>query len=376
MSNFQTLDIDMIITHLYIDNLYTFLDATLDLTYPRQLTNSSIDNQCLPNRAKFLVKRVCVLSGANASGKTSLGRLLFSFQSLLAKPTVLVYELGKCRYDKTKPMTLSVEFVTLTDEPVLHSLTLKDDKFSYQNSRIAKNDTVYLARKKLKQSKPYALDWFGLEELITPYLNQGWYYLFSENADEHSGFDEMNLNVAVMKAILQTFDGSISDVLLSQDDKGVNGFSIHFDNNDVVLVDKHRQATGLNRLSRGTYDAIKVAHMVSWLMSDALTDKGSSIYFLDEKMAFSHSELEQAILNLMIEKLPHHAQLFYTTHNHDILEMNLPVHNYVFLVKQKGTSQFLQPETIFKKNDRKLLSYVKNNLFKVLPDTSKIDELL
>lgn len=366
----------MIITHLHIDNLYTFLDTTLDLTYPRQLTNSSIDNQCLPNRPKFLVKRVCVLSGANASGKTSLGRLLFTFQSLLAKPAVLIHELNKCRYDKTKPMRLSVEFVTLTDEPILHSLTLKGDEFSYQNSRIAKNDTVYLVRKKLGQSKPYELDWIGFETLITPYLNQGWYYLFSENTDEHFGFDEMDLDIAVMKAILQTFDGSISDVLLSQDDKGVNGFSIHFDNNDVVLVDKQRQATGLNRLSRGTYDAIKVAHMVSWLMADTGSHKGSSIYFLDEKMAFSHSELEQAMLNLMIEKLPHHAQLFYTTHNYDILDMNLPIHNYVFLTKQKGKSTFLQPEAVFKKNDRKLLGYVKNNLFKVLPDTSKIDELL
>ena len=93
-------------------------------------------------------------------------------------------------------------------------------------------------------------------------------------------------------------------------------------------------------------------------------------------MAFAHSELEQAIVNLIIDKLPNHSQFFYTTHNYDILDMSLPVHSYVFLKKDKAAAVFVHPEDTFNKNDRSLLNYVKNDIFSTLPDTSQIDDLM
>lgn len=119
-----------------------------------------------------------------------------------------------------------------------------------------------------------------------------------------------------------------------------------------------------------------VAEFVSHLLSDYEHSDIPDTYFLDEKMAFAHSELEQAIVNLIIEKLQPNSQFFYTTHNYDILEMNLPIHSYVFLKKDNEYSQFVQPEILFKKNDSKLLNYVKNDVFSTLPDTTAIDELL
>ncbi|MDK7178494.1 hypothetical protein QP445_13820, partial [Micrococcus luteus] len=81
-------------------------------------------------------------------------------------------------------------------------------------------------------------------------------------------------------------------------------------------------------------------------------------------------------LSLLIAHLPRHAQLFYTTHNYDVLDMNLPVHSYVFMSKDEEGTSIVQPEQIINKNDRSLLNYVKNNVFNTLPDMSKMELLL
>ena len=78
----------------------------------------------------------------------------------------------------------------------------------------------------------------------------------------------------------------------------------------------------------------------------------------------------------MIESLPRNSQLFYTTHNYDILEMNLPSHSYTFL-KKDGYSEFIHPEKLgYNKNDRGLLSYVKNDVFGTRPNLDSIYNLL
>jgi len=93
-------------------------------------------------------------------------------------------------------------------------------------------------------------------------------------------------------------------------------------------------------------------------------------------MAYSHSEMEIAMLNLMIEKLSPNAQLFYTTHNCDLLEMNLPSHSYTFLRKDPFV-KVAHPEKMgYTKNDRNLLGYMKNDVFSTLPDTTRIENLL
>ena len=89
------------------------------------------------------------------------------------------------------------------------------------------------------------------------------------------------------------------------------------------------------------------------------------------------SEIEIAMINLIIQKMGNRSQFFYTTHNYEVLEMNLPVHSYLFLKKDEdGNSTFIQAENIFKKNDRSILSYVKNDILGTLPKTNLIDDLI
>ena len=97
---------------------------------------------------------------------------------------------------------------------------------------------------------------------------------------------------------------------------------------------------------------------------------------MDEQLAYSHSYMEVNLLNVMIQFLGRNSQLFFTTHNYDILDLDFPVHSYVFFSKREDRTDIIQPENTFKKNDRSLLNAVQNNVFGHLPDITKIDELL
>lgn len=161
----------------------------------------------------------------------------------------------------------------------------------------------------------------------------------------------------------------------------IEGYSVTFANNDKVMIDLDGEITNKNRLSRGTYEAIKIAHLLSRLVEGYKKEQKtrlaySSIFFLDEKMAYTHSELEKFMLTLIISKLGRYNQFFYTTHNYDILSLDLPIHSFVFTKKEGGITRFVEANSVCKKNDRKLLSYVKNDCFGTLPDLSLLEEIL
>lgn len=82
-AKFQKWKMMMIFTRLKFNNLCAFSDAEINLSYPRQLANSPLDNEFLHGRPKFYYRKVCVITGANASGKTSLGRMIWGLQSFL-----------------------------------------------------------------------------------------------------------------------------------------------------------------------------------------------------------------------------------------------------------------------------------------------------
>ncbi|MDC9727231.1 MAG: hypothetical protein PSN35_05300, partial [Candidatus Thioglobus sp.] len=180
---------------------------------------------------------------------------------------------------------------------------------------------------------------------------------------------ENDVNTNILEAILKSFDHSITEVKKIQESTK-NSYIIKFFNNDEVIIEKG-QILNHERLSRGTIESIDVAHFINFLISE-----GEGTFFLDEKMAYAHSELELSVLNLMIEKLKPNSQLFYTTHNYDILDMNLPSHSYTFMRKDDFVKVSHPEKMGYTKNDRNLLGYVKNDVFSTLPDTLKIEELL
>ena len=417
----------MIITRLYIENLYGFKSTELDLSFTRLPVDSAIQGEFLENRPKFYFKKVCILSGANASGKTSLGKILVGVQNYLINK-VLPNDFIVVG-DKSLPAKFSIDFtLSYTNKLYRIEVTLEDKnetfiikrlRFGYTPIRLNDScrgatkrlvsmfDQTYTETKEYKQyaslafemvHKPtidaprYYIDSESVEGGITTttellkkitILHYSWYYILSENY-ESSTYSEINLNI--FKRILMTFDSSITDVvpLVGKDEKNkdtTDGFSVRFKNNQRIVIG----ATGLpdqpNRLSRGTYEAIKVALLLSRMLRDnyydVQNDSGySPTYFLDEKMAFAHTELEQLVLTLLIDKLPRYGQLFYTTHNVDILDMNIPAHAYTFIKKDGDNSTFIEAISLAKKNDRSLKTLVLNDCFDTKPNDELLFELL
>lgn len=138
-----------------------------------------------------------------------------------------------------------------------------------------------------------------------------------------------------------------------------------------VIVEKGKvNPNSRDRLSSGTYESIRIAYVLEEIRSSRRN------YFIDENIVYSHTELEQEIINFMIYSLKSNSQLFYTTHNLDILDMNLPIHSFQFLKNTNGQFDLVDTCKQFSKNDRKLRNYVEADAFRTLPDTSFIGEFM
>ena len=398
----------MIITRLNIDNLYGFSNIEIDLSYKRKNPKSSIPNEFLPKRPNFNFKRVCIISGTNASGKTSLGKIICGLENFIKRKNIIKYLNAIC--DRTRPATILIEFVTPSTNE-MHQLELEfvDSgmairKLKYITTPIGMKDSCTNVRKRLqtikeKQKNPNGKyidsDISGVSQAFDDFSeieidDLGWMFMFSENKSEDKANSTHHASQDLVFRILNSFDSSIKSVdavippsetkkSAKSRNKDITGYIIKFHNDDSVLINASGEIAGsqesANRFSKGTYDAIKLTNFIGRIIAEGKA-KNSCTHFLDEQMAYSHSYLEQHILNLIIEKLSPTAQFFYTTHNYDVLDMGFPSHSFLFMRKEGNYTSIVQPENSFSKNDRSLINYVKNNYFNTLPDTSNLDKLM
>lgn len=183
-------------------------------------------------------------------------------------------------------------------------------------------------------------------------------------------------NNLILEAVLKTFDPSIENISENKDDEhNLQSFTINFKNKDKLVLDTYGDITNKDRLSNGTFNGLAIARLFDVMVQFRDNDI-SSIFYVDEAMAYVHTEIEQKIISLVIQNLPRHSQLFYTTHNYDVLDLNLPVHSYLFMNKPQEHTSVVQAEDKIKKNDRSLIGYLRNNVFGTIPDTSKLEDLL
>lgn len=405
----------MIITRLYVENLYCFKSTELDLSYTRFPLNERIDREYLEERPKFYFKKVCILSGANATGKTSLGKILLGIQLFITRKVIDTNYLVIGNHDS--PARFSIDFVIPSTNNLYRvdcTLHRYEDvtfvtSLKFGHIYIRQNDSCRVATKRLNEifsrntvnMNPYSLndsnrcidsDVVGVLEAQNIFKDVfsvngfGWHYVFSENDESSSSVHD--IKVDILKKILMTFDPSVINVvqLIAENEKNkkkktIEGFSVRFKNGETVVIGTTGKPDDPNRLSRGTFESIKVARLLSRMISDYNSDEEdnfgtTSTYYLDEKMAFAHTELEQLILTILISKLSRHSQLFYTTHNVDVLDLNLPAHSYTFIKKDLDNAIFVEALSLAKKNDRSLRSLVQNNCFGTKPDDELLFEIL
>ena len=89
--------------------------------------------------------------------------------------------------------------------------------------------------------------------------------------------------------------------------------------------------------------------------------------------------MEKAFLSVMISSLKENDQLFFTTHNTDVLDLRLPKHAFTFLKKdiydEETPIKCVSASEFLKRNTDSLRNAVENDLFSVAPNLELIYEI-
>ncbi|MDR1832577.1 MAG: ATP-binding protein [Fusobacteriaceae bacterium] len=366
---------------LKADNLYCFDDFELDFSYPKKIVKSTIEYEYLEERPNFRFKRVNIIFGANASGKTSMGRLMRDIAGFIAGFPA-PFGLGDKIADKAKTascefcfvfrLTLYRFYFTINDKTTLSAgleATEIKNNDSFENAfskltEIAHFDSDDTFETKVNESARIIA---SLDAIRTCFS----YHLYLSNLYEESQYalqasPDRNHLSETMDIVLRTFDQSILRV--KKLEEAQESSYIEFKNGDKVLI-QDGKVVNPSRLSSGTLEAIKIAHCVERIRSQT-----SAVFYIDEIFSRTQSDLEIAILSVMIELLGKQSQLFYTTHNTNILEMNLPMHAFLFL-RKKNKVEAIDPGRVIKKNDRNLKIAVENDVLRTIPNTDLLDRL-
>lgn len=354
----------MIIMNLELDNFMGFEDFKINFSYPKKIVNSSIEEEFLVDKPNFRYKKVNILMGSNASGKTSIGRAIMIIFNFLKDQGV--DRLINIIRDKDRAAKFSIDFLVDSKNLYRVNFEIMDKKYSIFDTfscNITKSDSYETCVKKLK--KISKTEQIGGE--IKPFGDLpsfGWLFSFPDDGSSIAKENDVT-DIRILKHILQTLDTNIQDVLISEEVK--DSYIIKSKYVDIFV--QEGEVVNKNILSSGTRAGIDISHMVSSIFKDS-----HGFYYCDENFSFINTDIEQAILSIMISLLHPYSQLFFTTHNLDLLEMDLPIHSFTFLRKCQNIEVVYSSKTI-KKNDVSLKNKVKNDVFNISPDTSKIFEL-
>lgn len=357
----------MIVMNLELDNMFGFEDFSINFSYPKKIVNSTISGEFLPAKTNFRYKKVNILFGNNASGKTSMGKALMHIFNFIMRrnPKRLIETIR----EKSSPACFSIDF--LINEDFLYRVVcnmvpiLKNGKKSVSTTadvykaNIAKKDSYESCVKKFKKTNDEE-EAKSLESL--KFIEEfGWFFTFPDADSTDIIFDEEVLSLSALKCVLKALDCSITDV--EKLDEVENSFIIRSTNGDVII---QNEKVVDDILSSGTRMGIDISYVISSICAGK-----HGFFYCDEKFSFIQTDIEQFLLSIMIEKLKPLDQLFFTSHNLDLLEMNLPIHAFTFLRKDPKIKA-VYPESIIKKNDVSLRNAFINDVFDIAPDLSEL----
>ena len=339
----------MIILDLKLKNIYGFDDFQINLTYPRKLTTSLIGDEVLKGRERFRYKKAVILMGTNATGKTSLGRALLKiFSSIKESNEAILRDLNS----ENKAAEFQVDFVNLGF--VLHRICgwVDGDNVTirYYSATIAEMDSYEMSVEKLAdRTEEVAGSFKKLRSMIGP-LEFRFAYPEIENSIRVADVKKTAL-LKTLRAVLGTLDPTLTDVSIAKDLK------------DSYIIRR-----------RGKEIIIDVAVFLA-----SMGSKENCFYYCDEHFSYIQSDIEKRIFGLMVERLGDNEQLIFTTHNTDMLDLNLPKHTFAFLKKEIADGEYKVTASFasdyLKRNTDSVKCAMENDVFGSLPDESPLDEL-
>lgn len=365
----------MVVMNLELDNIYGFRNFKINFSYPKKIINSTIENEHLKDCPKFRYKKAVILMGANATGKTTLGRALLRIFSFIvtSNPAYLTQMIS----EKDKAARISIDFVH-TDR-VLHRIVFTskvDEKVGsmpiinveYSSSDILKSDTYESAVSRLMLEKTDVMARNTLAGIVGPFQFS---FALDDDENEHqTSLVDPQLFLKVLKAVIGTLDPSLQDISVLE---GVEDSYVIRRNGQEIILQKGK-LTNQQLLSSGTIRGIDIAILMASIIANR-----NGFYYCDEHFSYIQTDLEKRIFGIMVENLQENEQLIFTTHNTDMLDLNLPKHTFAFLRKEKEDDHFnvsvMYASDVLKRNTDSIRCAAENDVFSSIPDESLLDSL-
>ena len=359
----------MIVLNVSLNNVLGFTDFNINFSYPKKIVNSIIENEHLADRPNFRYKKVVLLMGANATGKTSLGKALSKiFKYINSGNTSLLLDM----VETNETGAFTVDFVN--NDYVLHRLSATIDsdnaniELFHSQATVEEKDSYEKCAAKLSEPKALSTNARSLKKLFGE-LNYRFAYPEIESTFSISGVKQKTL-LKTLKAVVGTLDPTLTDVSVSKDLR--DSFIIRRKGTEIII----QEGKLLNRevLSSGTAEGIDIAVFLASIMSDV-----NSFYYCDEHFSYIQSDIEKRIFGIMIDYLKENEQLIFTTHNTDMLDLNLPKHSFAFLRKTvvdgEPQQSVIFASEILKRNTDSIRCAVENDVFESIPNDSLLDSL-
>ena len=365
----------MIVMNLELDNIFGFNNFRINFSYPKKIVNSTIEHEHLNGCPGFRYKKAVILMGANATGKTTLGMALFRIFSFIVSGNLAC--LTQMVSEKNRAARISIDFVN-TDR-VLHRLVFVSEadentgsspkiNVDLSSSYILKTDTYESAVGRFVHEKSDILSRNLLAGIVGPF--QYSFVLGNEEDDFQTYFVKPELFLKVLKAVIGTLDPSLKDISVLE---GVEDSYVIRRNDQEIILQKGK-LTNRHLLSSGTIRGIDIAILMAYIISNR-----NGFYYCDEHFTYIQSDLEKRMFGIMLENLQEDEQLIFTTHNTDMLDLNLPKHTYAFLRKEKTDDHFdvsvMYASDVLKRNTDSIRCAAENDVFSSIPDESLLDSL-
>lgn len=381
----------MIFYEIKLDDLFQFKDFSVDFTYSRESKYSPIQqaHKKYPN-LKF--KKFAILLGANASGKTTLGKALCFIQNFINGKDVSKLAFANINnfFEKGISNNIDIE-TTFSTETFMYKFAVKIGASGIESEkwwRIKLKDISYAKHKlEIEKSIPiYDKDEFVEKSFVSYFLTSkenisyrneiqssiGFIYSFS-GTDDSTINESVGFNTDILKKIVMSFDNSIEDVKDSDEVKGNKIIIFKNGHKEIILKNGRLGDENNSVLSTGTKEGIMLAFMMHALYINAY-----NTLYIDEKMSHSHSEIEQQVIQILITLIDRiDGQVFITSHNSDLLDMNIPNYNFILFKKNRdGTiSHVIEPEKVVKHQNRKLKRIVEEDIFSTAPILDSLIDL-
>lgn len=359
----------MVVLNVHLDNFYAFKNFHINFTYPKKIVGSYLEGEHLPERSNFRYKKINIIFGANASGKTTFGRVLMMIFNFISKKNYNHITEAIC--DRSKNAEFVVDFASENNyfyrvkciiTPIQQAeYNSGNIKIQVIKQYIRSRDSYEICAKRI-QEKEFCPAENYIEEL-EKMGDLAWLFEYPNEGGQILNLPDGNNNFRfVLENILKALDPHIREVKISKEVK--NTYVVYLRDKAVVLQNGNTLDTNL--LSSGTKAGVEVAHILFSII------QGNNIfYYCDEKFSYIHSDVEKAVLALMIDYIGSKEQLFFTTHNTDILDMDLPKHTFTFLRKNILDTECpitcVDASSLLKRNTDSLRGAVENDLFSAAP---------